>query len=63
MKLKTKEKFPFYIKASAHAGSGIHNTSHWQEMGFFLSKLAVRFPEAEVINVGGGLGVKIDRGL
>ena len=56
---KLKEKFPFYIKGlHAHAGSGIHNTSHWQEMGFFLSKLAVRFPEAEVINVGGGLGVK-----
>ncbi len=54
-----REKNKFIIKGlHAHAGSGIHNTSHWKEIGLFLSKLAKRFPEVEVINVGGGLGVK-----
>ena len=54
-----RKKHKFFVKGlHAHAGSGIHNTSHWKEIGLFLSKLAMRFKEVEVINVGGGLGVK-----
>ena len=53
------KKNKFIVKGlHAHAGSGIHNTSHWKEMGLFLSNLATRFKDIEFINVGGGLGVK-----
>ena len=56
---KLMKKNKFIIKGlHAHAGSGIHNTEHWKEMGLFLSQLATRFKDIKVINVGGGLGVK-----
>jgi diaminopimelate decarboxylase/aspartate kinase len=45
------------IGLHAHAGSGIFNVSNWQENAFLLAQLAQRFPDARVIDVGGGFGV------
>jgi bifunctional diaminopimelate decarboxylase / aspartate kinase len=45
------------IGLHAHAGSGIFNVSNWQQNAFLLAELAQRFPEARVIDVGGGFGV------
>jgi bifunctional diaminopimelate decarboxylase / aspartate kinase len=41
----------------AHAGSGIFEVSNWGETGGLLAELAQRFPDARVLDVGGGLGV------
>lgn len=41
----------------AHAGSGIMEADHWREIGTILADLAAVFPEARILNVGGGLGV------
>ncbi len=41
----------------AHAGSGVTEADHWREMGRILAEAAEIFPEARVIDVGGGLGV------
>jgi diaminopimelate decarboxylase/aspartate kinase len=40
-----------------HAGSGIGDASHWAGVAEFLLGAAVRFPEARVFDLGGGLGV------
>lgn len=45
------------IGLHAHAGSGVTESSHWREIGAILAKAAERFPEVEILNVGGGLGV------
>jgi bifunctional diaminopimelate decarboxylase / aspartate kinase len=45
------------IGLHAHAGSGIFNVSNWQESAFLLAELARGFPDARVIDVGGGFGV------
>lgn len=41
----------------AHAGSGVIEPGHWREIGAILAKAAQGFPDVEVLNVGGGLGV------
>ena len=41
----------------AHAGSGIFNIDNWQQNAWLLAQLAQRFPDARVIDVGGGFGV------
>ncbi|MES3630582.1 MAG: bifunctional aspartate kinase/diaminopimelate decarboxylase [Longimonas sp.] len=40
-----------------HVGSGITRAEPWAEIAAFLGSLAADFPDVEVINVGGGLGV------
>ena len=45
------------IGLHAHAGSGIFNVGNWREAAFLLAELARGFPDARVIDVGGGFGV------
>lgn len=41
----------------AHAGSGILAAEHWHSTALFLAEAAERFPDATVLDVGGGFGV------
>jgi diaminopimelate decarboxylase/aspartate kinase len=41
----------------AHAGSGIVDPASWQEVAVRLAGAAEHFPDAEVLDLGGGLGV------
>lgn len=41
----------------AHSGSGVLTPDSWLENALFLAEAAERFPEARVLNLGGGLGV------
>lgn len=41
----------------AHSGSGIRTPEAWSEVALFLSAAAERFPDARVLDLGGGLGV------
>ena len=41
----------------AHLGSGIARAATWAETAATLARLADAFPDAHVLNVGGGLGV------
>ncbi len=41
----------------AHAGSGIFSAENWSEAATCLLDLAADFPQARVLDVGGGLGV------
>lgn len=41
----------------SHAGSGIMSPDAWIDAAARLADLAARFPEARVIDIGGGLGV------
>ena len=41
----------------AHVGSGIRAPQTWADLAVFLAAAARRFPEARVLDVGGGLGV------
>jgi diaminopimelate decarboxylase/aspartate kinase len=41
----------------AHTGSGIFDVGNWTETGGVLAELAQRFPQVQVIDLGGGLGV------
>ncbi|HEV8629464.1 MAG TPA: bifunctional aspartate kinase/diaminopimelate decarboxylase [Thermoanaerobaculia bacterium] len=41
----------------AHAGSGILDPEAWREVAARLAAAAERFPEVEVLDLGGGLGV------
>jgi bifunctional diaminopimelate decarboxylase / aspartate kinase len=41
----------------AHTGSGIFDVANWTETGVLLGQLARRFPQATVIDLGGGIGV------
>ena len=41
----------------AHSGSGILEPDTWQTMAMELVKVAGRFPDARVIDLGGGIGV------
>ncbi len=45
------------IGLHAHVGSGILDASNWREVGNTLSSLLGAFPDARVLDVGGGLGV------
>lgn len=41
----------------AHVGSGIISPETWAETAVFLATLTDRFPEVEILDIGGGLGV------
>ena len=41
----------------AHTGSGVFHVSNWTDTGALLAEIAGRFPAAEVIDLGGGIGV------
>jgi diaminopimelate decarboxylase/aspartate kinase len=41
----------------AHTGSGIFDVANWIETGELLGKLAKRFPQVAVVDLGGGIGV------
>ena len=41
----------------AHTGSGIFEVSNWAETAAMLAEIVRRFPEARVLDIGGGLGV------
>jgi diaminopimelate decarboxylase/aspartate kinase len=41
----------------AHTGSGILAAGNWSETALFFSRLLEMFPEVEVLDLGGGLGV------
>jgi bifunctional diaminopimelate decarboxylase / aspartate kinase len=41
----------------AHTGSGIFDVANWIETGALLGRLAGRFPQVTVIDLGGGIGV------
>jgi bifunctional diaminopimelate decarboxylase / aspartate kinase len=41
----------------AHSGSGIFDVANWTETGMLLAELAQRFPEVQVVDLGGGIGV------
>lgn len=45
------------IGLHAHAGSGILEHDNWAEVALTLAQAAERFPDVEVLDVGGGLGV------
>jgi diaminopimelate decarboxylase/aspartate kinase len=40
-----------------HVGSGITQAEPWADIAAFLGSLAEDFPDVEILNVGGGLGV------
>jgi diaminopimelate decarboxylase/aspartate kinase len=41
----------------AHKGSGIRSPEEWADTGLLLASVAARFPDATVLDLGGGLGV------
>jgi diaminopimelate decarboxylase/aspartate kinase len=41
----------------AHTGSGVFDVRNWAQVGELLGGLTKRFPDARVIDLGGGLGV------
>ena len=41
----------------AHTGSGVFDVKNWQQVGELLGSLTQRFPDARVMDLGGGLGV------
>jgi len=41
----------------AHTGSGIFDVANWIETGALLARLAKRFPDVAVVDLGGGIGV------
>ena len=45
------------IGLHAHAGSGIRTPDAWQETAKFLIRAADGFPDARILDLGGGLGV------
>ena len=40
-----------------HVGSGITDPDTWADIASFLGSLAADFPDVEILNVGGGIGV------
>ncbi|MDQ2070180.1 bifunctional aspartate kinase/diaminopimelate decarboxylase [Natronospira bacteriovora] len=41
----------------AHSGSGIRTAENWREVARVLGEAAEHFPEVEILDLGGGLGV------
>jgi len=41
----------------AHSGSGIRTADNWRQIAIVLGEAAERFPEVEILDLGGGLGV------
>ncbi len=50
------------IGIHAHSGSGILEPANWQAVAGALLAAAERFPEVEVLDLGGGIGVPDKRG-
>ena len=50
------------IGLHAHSGSGIFDAHNWSQAAAQLLQLEPRFPQLQVINVGGGLGVSDGHG-
>jgi diaminopimelate decarboxylase/aspartate kinase len=46
----------------AHTGSGIFDVANWIETGALLGNLAKRFPQAVIVDLGGGIGVPDQQG-
>jgi diaminopimelate decarboxylase/aspartate kinase len=51
------------IGLHAHAGSGIRSPEAWNQTAHFLMAAADRFPDARILDLGGGLGVVERPGL
>lgn len=47
----------------SHVGSGVRDPEAWPEVAMFLADVAERFPDARVLDLGGGLGVREKPGL
>ncbi len=45
------------IGIHAHSGSGILDPDNWRSVATVLAQVAERFPQAETLDLGGGLGV------
>ena len=45
------------IGLHVHVGSGIRSAHTWADNAYFLEKIARHFPEAKVLNLGGGFGI------
>ncbi len=45
------------VGLQAHVGSGIFDVTNWEQQARTLAEIAHQFPDAQVIDVGGGLGV------
>ncbi|MCP1727961.1 diaminopimelate decarboxylase/aspartate kinase [Natronospira proteinivora] len=41
----------------AHSGSGIRTPDNWRQIAIILGEAAERFPDVEILDLGGGLGV------
>ncbi|MEA5445726.1 bifunctional aspartate kinase/diaminopimelate decarboxylase [Gammaproteobacteria bacterium AB-CW1] len=41
----------------AHSGSGIRNPDNWRQIALVLGEAAEHFPDVEILDLGGGLGV------
>lgn len=50
------------IGLHAHVGSGILRAQTWQENYVTLTRLLKHFPDAQIVNVGGGLGIPENAG-
>jgi len=50
------------IGLHAHVGSGILDADNWTEVAAVLARLSNTFPDARILNIGGGLGVPPRRG-
>lgn len=46
----------------AHAGSGILDHANWPRIAEYLGNCLSQFPDCEIINVGGGLGIRENPG-
>lgn len=46
----------------AHAGSGVDAPTHWRELAMVLGEIAHHFPEARILDIGGGVGVPREPG-
>ncbi|MCH9755695.1 MAG: bifunctional aspartate kinase/diaminopimelate decarboxylase [Gammaproteobacteria bacterium] len=55
--LLTKQHNIRVVGLHAHSGSGILSPDLWQETALMLIDEAKQFPDARVINLGGGLGI------
>jgi diaminopimelate decarboxylase/aspartate kinase len=45
------------VGVHAHSGSGIHDPDNWLSVAEKLVQVAKRFPEARILDLGGGIGV------
>ncbi len=46
----------------AHSGSGILDHSNWSRIAEYLGSCLIHFPETQIINLGGGLGIRENPG-